>query len=1364
MAQDKERYVRSDAKAPTAGSTQRQARRLVLPLAVFAALVALMVVAFPASAAKIRLFKETFGSAAQPSFGNAQGIAVDQSTGDVLVMDAGGTPSIKRYNPDGTAANFPALGTNVIDGQGSGDETPQGGLSFSSYSESQIAVDNSGGATDGDIYVTQGFPNVINIFSETGEYLGQLSEKSSGGPFSEACGVAVDPSGAVYVGDYSSGIHKFVPAANPPVNADYTTSFSSVTNPCTLAAGAGPSAGFLFAAGFINSISKLDSSTGEVKYEVSPGSNTTVSVDPNTGNVFAATESTIKEFDASGAGSATSVSSFTLASRAQGVAVNGSSGDIYVSRSGAVAVNVEVFGAAFVTFPDVTTTAASGITPTKATLNGTVNPDGVELTECFFEYGKPAVADYEQTVPCVETPATIGAGTSPVAVHADISALQANGTAYKFRLVAANANGSVNGSNQSFTTLDSVITTAASAVTPTSATLNGTVNPDGMALTECEFEWGVTTSYGETAPCVPSAAGVGSGTSPVAVHADLSGLEVGTVYHYRLRAANANGPILGQDLSLQTLGPVIKDSWSEGVTFTEAILKAQVNPAGLPSTFHFEYGTTTSYGQSTAEKALGSDEADHTVGAFLEGLQPATTYHYRVVATNSIGTAEGPDHTFTTYARLAQDTSCPNRALRSGDSANLPDCRAYEMVSPVDKNGGEIERGFNGAAPGAGFFQATPSGEALAYSSTTSFGDQLSSQASNQYIGTRNAQGWSSDGINPPVTPLTIPYGTFSPYLLHRQYQAFSEDLSSGWLLSDNAPALAGGVDGFLNIDRYDSESDSFEAVTVNEPTEYWDYEGEAHTMDLEFKGASADGSLSAYEARAALTPDASGSLFHVYAFSGGEVHLVSVLPDGTQSPAHSVVGQRNEDRGQGYADTVDRAVSEDGSRIFWTDGSESGPGKIYVRENPTQPQSAISGGKCTEPAKACTIAVSESVTTGNSQFWTASTDGSKAVFQVQEESSPLKGNLYEFDVESETPTLIAGQVTGVVGASEDLSYLYFISKEDLDAGATAGEQNLYLDREGSIEFIATLSAADMGIDEDAPHIASLRPVERNSRVTPDGRHLAFMSTESLTGYDNTDALGAAPDSLNGEADFEVFLYDADAQQLTCASCNPSGARPVGRALTHPFSTNESTTFRNNAQGGIGRIWAAAWIPSWENEFHPSRVLSGDGARLFFNSFDALVPGDTNGVQDVYQWEAQGSGTCQKPGGCVSLISTGQSGQKSEFLDASADGDGVFIRTASSIDSRDPGRYDVYDARVGGGYPIPPSPPACLGDACQSIPSAPNDPTPASAGFKGAGNPPAKKAHRRCASKRRHGKKAKANTKRKQAKKRCTRSGRRANR
>jgi len=137
------------------------------------------------------------------------------------------------------------------------------------------------------------------------------------------------------------------------------------------------------------------------------------------------------------------------------------------------------------------------------------------------------------------------------------------------------------------------------------------------------------------------------------------------------------------------------------------------------------------------------------------------------------------------------------------------------------------------------------------------------------------------------------------------------------------------------------------------------------------------------------------------------------------------------------------------------------------------------------------------------------------------------------------------------------------------------------------------------------------------------------------------------------------------------------------------------------------------------------------------------LPSDTNGVQDVYQWEAPGAGSCDtkdsnyfEPNeGCISLISTGKSPYKSELVDSSADGSDVFFTTLSSIDeARDPGLVDIYDARVEGGFPPPPEAPECAGDACQSVPPPPNDQTPASAAFGGPGNPPAAKPRpRRCA-------------------------------
>ena len=158
---------------------------------------------------------------------------------------------------------------------------------------------------------------------------------------------------------------------------------------------------------------------------------------------------------------------------------------------------------------------------------------------------------------------------------------------------------------------------------------------------------------------------------------------------------------------------------------------------------------------------------------------------------------------------------------------------------------------------------------------------------------------------------------------------------------------------------------------------------------------------------------------------------------------------------------------------------------------------------------------------------------------------------------------------------------------------------------------------------------------------------------------------------------------------------------------------------------------AAALIPAWESEFYAPRALSDSGERVFFDSFVSLVPRDTNGKEDVYEWEVVGSGDCTTQnsafsamnGGCVSLISSGESPQDSHFMDASATGSDVFFATGASLLPQDTGLIDVYDARVEGGFPAAEAGPApCEGEACQGSPVPPNDVTPASASFDGPGD------------------------------------------
>lgn len=1043
-----------------------------------------------------------------------------------------------------------------------------------------------------------------------------------------------------------------------------------------------------------------------------------------------------------------------------------------------------------------------------------------------------------------------------------------------------------------------------------SATLKGKVNPKGFS-TSYRFEF--SADEGSTWTKIPATdVNLGNGTSDVAVEQSVSGLVGGHEYQYRIVATKPFGAGTAtssqETFTTPAAAPQLIATFSSAVTSTAAVLQAQINPNNQATTYHFEYGTADCASNPCTsipvpDAGIGSGGAPVTVAKEVTGLQAGTDYHYRVVASNATGTTAGPDTTFSTYTPFTYDTNCPNQEFRTGPSASLPDCRAYEMVSPVDKNGADV--GIAGAQTFSdiGLNQSALSGDKFTYTSAGSFANQLSSANANQYIATRGPDGWVSDGINPPMEKTVFDVYDI-PYMIDLPFLGFTEDLSHAWVLNANKiPLTPDAITGFGNLYRRDNSSGSFEAVTAGPPPTFYGGFDNHKGMELEFRGASADLEHQAFDARAGLTVDAASAAAssevprQAYDYSDGELHLVSVYPSGTAALEGAYVGSTPLER-FGTAENsrlaqVQGAVSEDGSRIVWSSSFRDGQRRIYVRENPAEPQSSqlhggatgfgkvtsgstevtsltaaagrgvftsgsplvtgvetlevsgIEGGtfvagqpvsapgtvppgttvisaeresfgkfkltlsasaeasgggvlirsdgpapfavgqaiagqgiapgttitavapgvltlsapgtqttasnnvlvassECTEPDKACTIPVSDTVSSGSADFWGASTDGSKIIFSVRTDPGTGgrgQGDLYEFDVDTGTPTLIALKTRGVLGTSRNLSHVYFVSTANLAAGAVAGANNVYLAHNGDFSLVATLSTDDIipasFIFASSP--ASPSPFQRSSRVTPDGRNLAFASDSAAlamatAGYDNTDA-------VTGERAQEVYVYGVDTG-LECASCNPSGARPTGRPAISPH--------------GGHRVFdpprrAAAWLPTSGNESHAERLLSADGGRLFFNSYDALVPQDTNGQQDVYQWEALGTGGCDEAaagfsarnGGCVSLISTGESDAESEFLDASASGDTVFFLTESSIDPRDTGLVDVYAARVGGGYPPPASGLGCLGDSCQSPSAPPNDATPASAGFRGAGNAtPQRKARRGCRARGRHAGKA----------------------
>jgi len=776
--------------------------------------------------------------------------------------------------------------------------------------------------------------------------------------------------------------------------------------------------------------------------------------------------------------------------------------------------------------------------------------------------------------------------------------------------------------------------------------------------------------------------------------------------------------------------PEIDAQYATAVGTDAATLQAAINPGyDVGTTYFVQYGTgKCSEGGCPEERPLApgakltskiAAKALKSKAVFLGGLAPGTAYHYRFVAENSAGLvrgvggevgSDGAEASFTTFPAPGEPKEdCPNKTFRSGPSAKLTDCRAYELVSPARRTpAGDVLTGLSANEFPAELNQSAADGERLAYSSRLAFGDALGDPFISQYIATRQpGVGWSSHAISPPRESNAI--NGDATFKFDIEEKAFTPDLCFGWLAHNADPPLGeGAIEGFPNLyqrNNCEAGADTYEANTSVQPANT-----EAKYYEPELQGFSGDGSRTVFRANGKLTAEApdlgnnlGGSFGQLYEQSGGMLRFLCVLPDGTPLKAPCSAGSLNSIFVEGRTNQVKNAVSADGRGVYWSESiGTNGEEHLYLRENTDQAQSAIAAKKCTEPEKACSYAVSS----GKARFWTAATDGSLALYTEG-------GKLREFNAASKTSkTIVPEGVEGVVGG-EDLSTFYFVSTMQLGGKGQKGEPNLYRDAEGALSLVATLAKIDSEPQVLVPlSPVTRRPTGRGSRSSGDGQHLAFVSAGSLGGYDNRDA-------QTGEADAEVYLYDAGSAGPVCISCNPSGARPAGRAF--------EVLHR--------RRGVAAMLPRALTQLYAPQAISEDGNRVFFNSFDALVSRDTNGKEDVYEWErASGKEACDElgaelfveaSGGCLSLISSGESAQDSTFVDMSIENGArdVFFKTGSSLIPEDPGLIDIYDAREGGGLPeAPPTPPICEGEACQGTPEAPNDPTPASSAFEGAGN------------------------------------------
>jgi hypothetical protein len=1281
------------------------ARKLILAILT----TTLGVIAFantPVLAAKgyIPAALSSFGSegSGNGQFSEPSGVAVNDSTelaneqaGDVYVTDKGNS-RVEYFNSAGVYA-----------GQFNGAETPA-----TSFSEAeQIAVDNSGKTvvedpSVSDVYVADKGHGAIDKFSSTGEYKGQLTGTcpsagtcSAGEvvPFEELRGVAVDPSGNLWVLQGVEHLDEFTDTG-AFVRAFTTGVFAGGVPRSGLAVDSSGDLYFIFRSfvKFAFSVAKFDTATGNVvagsgNEPVPIGAGVTaLAINPSTNNLLVdeATAGNIALYGPFAEPYETPIQTFPLA-ESRGIAINGASGTAYVSQL--AANSVAVFDN--VPLPAVTTQPATPVTEGTELLHGSVDPEGEELTDCRFEYGTEAGV-YPETVPCAQTPAAIG-----------------------------------------------------------------------------------------------------SGTAPVAVSAELSGLELHSTYHFRLDAVSVRGAeVPGNDETFYTVtAPAIEGEFSSDIGSTDATVGAHVNANGSPTTYHVEYGTVSSgaYPFLTSDAGIGPPKSAVGVLVHLGGLQTGTEYHYRFVATNALQTTHGVPATFTTTSS-------------AGPSAlTLPDNRAYEMVSPPDNRDLDLPQGAYLAADvpfaytSSWPFRAAVGGAAVAYQGLppSSGGNGIEvGLIGNQFLAARTSKGWEASDITP------APVGA-KEEAMEEFYEYFSSDLSVGVIHSSVEGAEGATVGQRLTVDASPcdvlysraSSGGAFGALFTATPTP----QPRGCGAEQVFAGASADNSHNLIQTPIALTGQAEADPFttgeaNLYDAVGGQLHSVNVSSDGKAVPNATFGGPLllgGSTLGITRVPNFSNVISADGSRVFWTSlepvateqsfGFKAVPKALYVRENDatTVELDATQG-----PGPS-----------GGGRFWAASRDGARAFFsdcsRLTEDStavlsapcetatalgSEVKGSdLYESDVATGRLTdltvdhnpadPLGANVQGVLGASQDGAYIYFVASGVIAPGAShrickaVGQQisentkeheeglisdevfverrvaleaeqgeetegkipprtgcNLYVSHDGVLTFIQTLAPSDDNLTQGgqqepitgeygdwAPNMG-----HRLAQVVANG-DLVFDSRNRLTGYDSF-----IPDTVVGAAHsaLEAFVYHASTAQLSCVSCQPSGAPP-------PVAEN----------GGKEEPLHASLQPTYMQ-----RWITADGSRVFFNTTEPLVPQDTNGQVDVYEWEREGAERASCPqqaparpnGGCVFLLSGGSSSYLSVFVDADPAGENVFFETrAQLVPSDHNNNLKLYDARVGGGFPE--SSLACEGTGCQGVPpAAPIFATPSSATFNGVGNFP----------------------------------------
>jgi hypothetical protein len=685
----------------------------------------------------------------------------------------------------------------------------------------------------------------------------------------------------------------------------------------------------------------------------------------------------------------------------------------------------------------------------------------------------------------------------------------------------------------------------------------------------------------------------------------------------------------------------------------DAEVQVTIDPRGADTEYRFEYVTEEEFDANEFLNALIAKEGTVPgqsqpveVIALLEGLSPGADYRFRVTATNEKGSDQEAG-SFATYADAPISSGCSNQDLRIGSAALLPDCRAYELVTPADTNG-RPPKGL-GASGGDVFPspQVSPLGDAISF--VTEGGSLPGSEGTGGFSGdlyqsSRGGSGWSTKRTGPSGTETNVPRpGASSPdqgyalWIAGGEGTAVVEGKASHYIRYPDGHAELIGR-GLLGVDP------TAAGKRITENGTHIIFQTSASLGDaLQLEpNAPPTGTDAIYD----RTPD-------------GKTHVVSLLP-GDVTP---LAGEKAE-----FED-----ASTDGAGVAFTIGDN-----LYLRLNNEETFDIGSGVQ--------DAGISE---------------GGKRIFYVEND------DLFAFDTETEAEIRFTETGDAVpVNVAPDGSRAYFISETVIPGSGenpngeapVLGQQNLYLSREGKeVRFVGTVTVRDVTGALSALNVLvdglglwtevhGSDPAKDPSRVNADGSVLLFQSRANLTGYDSGGFT-------------QIYRYDSADNALDCISCIPTKTPATGGALLQDYIFNATSGTRP----GRAPLGYAALIPN----------LRSDGRRAVFESNEALVSTDTNGVRDVYEWEEQGVGSCTRPDGCVYLISSGHSERDNFLFGASETGDDVFFVTEDVLVAGDNDAQSVYDARVGGGFPTAPET-ECQGEGCRPVLTPPPAlPTPA---------------------------------------------------